>query len=76
MSAKTIGRLVELMKSVRCTPMTRDEIMVGLGWSRNIVWADVRELEAQGVLVRTMNVSPANREVIAFRLAPAWGGQG
>jgi biotin operon repressor len=76
MSAKTIGRLVELMKSVRSTPMTRDEIVTGLGWSRNIVWTDVRELEAQGVLVRTTKVSPANREVLAFKLAPAWGGQG
>lgn len=77
MSRNTVSRIVELMKSCRAQPMTRAELAKGLGWSEASLTADLREMEAQGLLVKRKQPSPhrlGHKTVEAFSLSPHWGG--
>lgn len=73
MSAATIGRVVELMKSVRTAPLTLDEITTGFGWTKRAVVADIDELEKQGVLLRVE--VHRGRPTTGFKLSSDWGGK-
>lgn len=70
-------RFCEVMKVLRTTAMTIDEIRLEAGVQPNtaVVWT--RELVAQGILVSRTGCKPDGRRGVApavYAVAPAWGG--